>query len=654
MWNTSLLVVLCTLNYKFVVGSDECGDDGDDGGGFSIENPVAAYLVMLILIIFSGLFSGLTLGLLGLDKINLQIIKGGNDNRQSELASKIIPVREKGNLLLCSLLLGNVGVNALLSIIMADYAGGIMGFILSTVFIVIFGEIIPQATCSRYALEIGSATIPIVKVIMFVLYPMTKPLAMILDKVLGDEIGSIHSTGELIEMIKIHEKHDAVDNMQNKAITGALKFKDLNVLDIMTPVEDVYMINEEDRLDFKKLSEIFQTGFSRIPIYGKDGRDDIVGMIFVKDLIFIVPEDETPVKNFFKIMSRQPMLIEEDDAVGGVLIQFKSGNGHMAIVRGVDNSDETRDPVRVVRGILTLEDIVEELIGEEIVDETDVYIDVDNHVKVQRVQFDPNKLKLLTSYKSEHEFLGADEVGAISSHLISNVSQFKKAVDEKLLSVDTVKAILESKPVRTMTKQMAVDGEDLSVENSLYTRDTPTQDFTLILDGQVTILAGKECFQSTLGRMSVLAPGSLWEENFAPDYTAVIASDSLRYIQISRAEFIWHVKPIAQKKKRKARRAKNRQNSTKDEMNGEMNVLPLEAGGRVKTQVPTYVRPGNKRRTVEYSSMNDDSNLDDSAVEDSGVDDNGPTGRTSNGGNIRGDQYFDETVFLDDSENELV
>ena len=102
-------------------------------------------VLIVVLISLSALFSGLTLGLMSLDKTGLEIVMGGDDPKQAAYAKKIFPVRENGNLLLCTLLLGNVSVNALLSILMSEYTGGIIGFISSTFLIVIFGEIVPQA-----------------------------------------------------------------------------------------------------------------------------------------------------------------------------------------------------------------------------------------------------------------------------------------------------------------------------------------------------------------------------------------------------------------------------------------------------------------------------------------------------------------------------
>jgi hypothetical protein len=109
---------------------------------------VVGILLIIVLICFSALFSGLTLGLMSLDKTGLEIVMSGEDLQAAGYAKAIYPIRDDGNLLLCTLLLGNVAVNALLSILLAEYAGGTLGFVSSTFLIVIFGEILPQAFVS--------------------------------------------------------------------------------------------------------------------------------------------------------------------------------------------------------------------------------------------------------------------------------------------------------------------------------------------------------------------------------------------------------------------------------------------------------------------------------------------------------------------------
>lgn len=110
--------------------------------------PTMNYIFMVILAMLSGTFSGLNLGLLGLDVKNLELLTKGPFNTVEEetdarYALAILPLRRRGNLLLCTILLGNVTVNSALSILISDLTSGLMGLVVSTAIIVIFGEIVP-------------------------------------------------------------------------------------------------------------------------------------------------------------------------------------------------------------------------------------------------------------------------------------------------------------------------------------------------------------------------------------------------------------------------------------------------------------------------------------------------------------------------------
>jgi hypothetical protein len=131
----------CCMNFE----SEICPNDND----WINVLPFSVQIILIIVLLgLSALFSGLTLGLMSLDKTGLEIVMGGDNGKNREYAKKIYPIRENGNLLLCTLLLGNVAVNALLSILLSVYAGGAIGFVTSTFLIVIFGEIVPQALVS--------------------------------------------------------------------------------------------------------------------------------------------------------------------------------------------------------------------------------------------------------------------------------------------------------------------------------------------------------------------------------------------------------------------------------------------------------------------------------------------------------------------------
>ena len=106
-------------------------------------------------------------------------------------ARKLLPLRRRGNLLLCAILLGNVMVNSLLSILMADIAGGAIALIASTALIVIFGEIVPQAICSRHGIKAGAYLSWLLWITIAVTFIFAFPIAAVLDKVLGEEEGSV-------------------------------------------------------------------------------------------------------------------------------------------------------------------------------------------------------------------------------------------------------------------------------------------------------------------------------------------------------------------------------------------------------------------------------------------------------------------------------
>ena len=344
-------------------------------------NPGLQYTFIVVLLLMSATFSGLTLGLMGLDLSGLEIVMATEDAALARAARKIYPVRKNGNLLLCTLLLGNVAVNSLLSILMADITSGLVGFLSSTFAIVIFGEIIPQAVCSRFPLQVGEKAVPIVKVFIVLLAAVAWPLAYILNKVLGREIGTTYSQSEMTKLIELHVQGGQFDPETGAAMTGALRYHGMSVRDVMTPLQNTFMLSSDERLGFDTVAKIFKTGYSRIPVY-EVTKSNVVGLLFVKDLIFLDPEDDIPVKNFVQIFGRGLHIVWPDDTLGHVLTKLKKGRSHMALVKDVNHGDGTHDPFYEIKGIITLEDIIEIILGDEIVDETDELVEVNDPSKL--------------------------------------------------------------------------------------------------------------------------------------------------------------------------------------------------------------------------------------------------------------------------------
>lgn len=479
---------------------------------------------------FSALFSGLTLALMGLDTTGLEIVMSGDDPRLSRAAAKIYPVRKNGNLLLCTLLLGNVSVNTLLGILMADITSGTVGFITSTALIVIFGEIIPQATFSRYALQVGEKVIPLMKVIIALFYILAKPLAFCLDKLLGHELGTIYSKAEMSKLLEIHMNAGQLNKDEGQAMKGALKYQDMTVQQVYTPLEKTFMINVDDRLNFETMATIFKTGYSRIPVYENDV-SNVVGLLFVKDLIFVNPVDETPVRNFVEIFGRGAHVVWADDKLGEVLAFLKKGHCHMAIVRDINKGDGTGDPVYEVKGIITLEDIIEVILGDQILDETDAWVDVQHTTKVSRgADFDWARLRLLDA-KIVDQTLSEDEVRAVSAHLSSNFNGIFGRLSQKQLA-----RMIAATPVKEIDKSVKEVYEFLP-SKLMYEKEVPSDICTLILSGKVTVISGKDNFRSDVSSWSLLAPRALTDELYAPDFSAYVSSGPCRCLQFTKDIF---------------------------------------------------------------------------------------------------------------------
>lgn len=314
------------------------------------------FLIVLLLIL-SAIFSGLSLGLMSLSTSDLKR-KADIGNKY---AQKIYLIRRDGNLLLTTLLVGNVFVNSFLSILIGELFIGIIAVLASTTLITIFGEIAPQAFCSKYPLKIGYILLPLVKFYIFILYPICKPISMTLDHFLGRDLNHHYSRKELELLIKEHGKEDVIIDKDEKDIMlGAMSFSDKEVEQIMTPKKNVFMLEENDQINDNLLDTIKEKGHTRIPVF-KQYKDNVIGILLVKDLL------GTDILMIKEAKLRKSLKVHLDTRLDILLNQLILNKSHLAIV--TDHYD-------TVVGVVTMEDIMEEIIKREIVDETDEHSDM--------------------------------------------------------------------------------------------------------------------------------------------------------------------------------------------------------------------------------------------------------------------------------------
>jgi len=316
------------------------------------------YIIVTLLVILSGIFSGLTLGYFSLDLAGLERKVNMGDIH----AEKVYPIRKRGNLLLCTLLLGNVAVNSAMAVFLSSIATGLVAGLVSTGLIVIFGEIIPQASFSRHALLVGAKMAWLVRLIILLLYPVTYPISWILDKVLGEEIPTVWGKKELKEIIKQSEDSNktSVDEDEERIVIGALEFSDKLVADVMVKPPNIFTVNSSDLLGASLLEKIKNVSHSRIPVINENNSID--GVLFVKDLITYSPKTESAV---IEIMRKEGFIfLNDQQKLDHVMNQFIQSKTVMGLV--LDDRNQ-------FIGIIALEDILEEIVQQEISDEDDLH-----------------------------------------------------------------------------------------------------------------------------------------------------------------------------------------------------------------------------------------------------------------------------------------
>ncbi|KAK4230197.1 putative transporter [Podospora fimiseda] len=374
-----VLSMTLSTAYAAPVGTWGHGGGGGDPDGEG-EGLMVLYIASLVLVLSGGAFAGLTIALMGQDSIYLQVMARDPNESQQRNAKRVYNLLQRGkHWVLVTLLLANVIVNETLPVVLDRcLGGGIAAVVGSTVLIVIFGEVIPQSLCVRYGLQIGGYMSKPVLVMMYLMAPIAWPIAKLLDKLLGEDHGTVYKKSGLKTLVTLHKNLGEVSQRLNQdevtIISAVLDLKEKPVANVMTPMNDVFVMAEDTVLDEKTMDMILSAGYSRIPIHETGNPTNFVGMLLVKILITYDPEDAKLVKDF--PLATLPETRPETSCLD-IVNFFQEGKSHMVLVSEFPGEDHG------ALGVVTLEDVIEELIGEEIIDESDVYIDV--HKAIRRL-----------------------------------------------------------------------------------------------------------------------------------------------------------------------------------------------------------------------------------------------------------------------------
>ena len=326
-----------------------------------LEYEIAALIAMIGL---SGYFSGLEVALVSirLSKIE-QMVKD-----KVRGAASLHKLKSNPSRMMSSVNLGNnlasIAATALATDISLKLFGddglaiaiGIMTFL-----ILIFGEITPKTYCNANAAKVAVKNSRILLIFSYALFPIVWIFEIItkgMIKLTGSsDIPPGLTEDEIKEIVKQGYKDKAIEKQESELVHGALNFDDIVIRSVMTPRTKMFKLNSKMML-FEALPEINKSGFSRIPVFA-DNTDQIVGIIHARDVLKKLEGDEKIIS--LEQIMREPVFVSQEKRVSDLLKEMQGRRTHMAIVL---------DEFGGVEGCVTLEDLLEEIVG-EIQDETD-------------------------------------------------------------------------------------------------------------------------------------------------------------------------------------------------------------------------------------------------------------------------------------------
>lgn len=351
-------------------------------------------LILALLILGSAYFSATETAFSALNKIRIKNLANDGDKR----AKLTLELSENYDKLLSTILIGNNIVNitatSVATVLFVKYMGDVGATVstaVMTILVLIFGEISPKSLAKESPESFAMFSAPILRVMLTILSPLNF-LFMLWKKLLSKIFKVKEDRGiteeELITIVEEAAQDGGIDVQEGELIRSAIEFDDIEVVDVLTPRIDIEAV--PDTADEKEVKEVFKrSGYSRLPVY-EGSTDNIIGVINQKD--FYNRDDSESVKSIIK-----PVIVTtESTKISKLLKLLQKQKSHMAVV-----TDEYGGTL----GIVTMEDIIEELVG-EIWDEHDEIINEFEQIEENkyRIVCSANLTKMLKLFDKDEEF----------------------------------------------------------------------------------------------------------------------------------------------------------------------------------------------------------------------------------------------------------
>ncbi len=325
------------------------------------------FAACFLLLLAGAVFSGLNIGLMMIRPAELKRKAAHGD----QVAARLYHYRKNGTYLIVCVLLANVAVISILTLLLESAAGGLIAGVVTTLTVTIFAEIVPQTIFMRRGYQFSRHFFWLLNLIFVLFYPIAKPLTILLEYILGEELPTIFTREEITHLVNEHAKEHShssgIDIDESRIVSGALAYSRTPAKDVMTPLSDIAFVDLDDIIDMPTLSRLKRLGHSRFPVYdtaqhtgngtGNKHEPDYVGILYMKDILGeVLP---VPVAHIYR---DRIFDVPADSPLDTVLSRFIQTKSHLFLVR---NDDE------IVVGIITIEDVIETILNREIADEFD-------------------------------------------------------------------------------------------------------------------------------------------------------------------------------------------------------------------------------------------------------------------------------------------
>lgn len=386
-------------------------------------------IILVVLLALSALFSGIEIAFFTLSDIKIRSLV----DKKRKNALKVKKLKDNPEKLLITILIGNnvvnVGAASLATVVATDLFGssgvgiatGVMTFL-----ILVFGEITPKSIANAKNEEISLFMAGPLILLMYILYPIIFILELItkfITKLTGGDKGSLVSEEELKIMAKVGVEEKAIEKHEGEMINRIFEFNDITAADIMTVKSEMEILDAQMKL-CDALPRISMSQFSRIPIY-KDDKDNIVGVVYAKDVLkegskcIANPEEYNDQNIKLTDISRKPLFIPENKLINDLLKEFQKKHIQISLVV---------DEAGTLLGLVTLEDVLEELVG-EIIDETDIEKDLIKRIDKKNILVDG-----MTEIEDINDFFNieikAPRKDFISKYLLDKFGKIPQVGDE--------------------------------------------------------------------------------------------------------------------------------------------------------------------------------------------------------------------------------